>query len=224
MRATTNCAPRLESSPMAKHSPIVFIVDDDVSVRESLEALVAERGWQPQVFDSAQAFLAHPPPTTPNCLVLDVSLPDLNGLEVQKRIAGERGDMPIIFITGHGDIPMSVLAMKAGAVEFLTKPFANEVLLTAIRGALERSQIALNEQSSMRALMDLYDSLSRREREVMSLVVRGLLNKQVAGTLGISEITVKAHRGQVMRKMRARSLPALVSMAAHLGLETAGNS
>jgi FixJ family two-component response regulator len=209
---------------MANHAPVVFIVDDDVSVRESLEALVAELGWQPKAFASAQAFLAQPPPTSPNCLVLDVSLPDLNGLEVQSRIAGERGDMPIIFITGHGDIPMTVLAMKAGAVEFLTKPFANEVLVTAIRGALERSQIALNEQSSMRALRDRYDSLSRREKEVMSLVVRGLLNKQVGGTLGISEITVKAHRGQVMRKMRARSLPELVSLAARLGLETAGNS
>ena len=224
MSATTNFAPRLETSFMANQTPIVFIVDDDVSVRESVEALVEELGWQPKTFDSAQAFLAHPPPTAPNCLVLDVSLPDLNGLEVQRSIAGERGDMPIIFITGHGDIPMSVLAMKAGAIEFLTKPFANEVLLTAIRGALERSQITLNEQSSMRALKDRYDSLSRREREVMSLVVRGLLNKQVAGTLGISEITVKAHRGQVMRKMRARSLPELVSLAARLGLETAGNS
>lgn len=222
MSATTNCVPTLESSLMASHSPVVFIVDDDVSVRESLEALVAEMGWQPKAFASAQAFLAQPPPTSPNCLVLDVSLPDLNGLEVQSRIAGERGDMPIIFITGHGDIPMTVLAMKAGAVEFLTKPFANEVLVMAIRGALERSQIALNEQSSMRTLRDRYEFLSRREREVMSLVVRGLLNKQVAGTLGISEITVKAHRGQVMRKMRARSLPELVSLAARLGLETAG--
>jgi len=224
MSTTTNCAPRLESSLMANHSPVVFIVDDDVSVRESLEALVEELGWQPKAFASAQAFLAQPPPTSPNCLVLDVSLPDLNGLEVQSRIAGERADMPIIFITGHGDIPMTVLAMKAGAVEFLTKPFADEVLVLAIRGALERSQIALSEQSSMRALRDRYDFLSRREREVMSLVVRGLLNKQVAGTLGISEITVKAHRGQVMRKMRARSLPELVSLAARLGLETAGNS
>lgn len=208
---------------MTDHAPVVFIVDDDVSVRESLQALVAELGWRPRTFASAQAFLAEPPPTSPNCLVLDVSLPDLDGLEVQRRLSAERGDMPIIFITGHGDIPMTVMAMKAGAVEFLTKPFTNEVLLTAIRGALERSRIALYEQSSMRALKDRYAALSRREREVMALVVRGLLNKQIAGELGISEITVKAHRGQVMRKMRARSLPELVNMAAHLGIETAGD-
>lgn len=223
MSVMINCSPGLEPSFMVNQAPVVFIVDDDVSVRESLEALVAELGWQPRTFASAQAFLAQPPATSPNCLVLDVSLPDLNGLEVQRRVAGERGNMPVIFITGHGDIPMTVLAMKAGAVEFLTKPFTNEVLLAAIRGALERSQIALHEQSSMQALRDRYHALSRREREVMALVVRGLLNKQVAGELGISEITVKAHRGQVMRKMRARSLPELVNMAAHLGIETAGN-
>jgi FixJ family two-component response regulator len=223
MSATITCSPRLEPSFMADQAPVVFIVDDDVSVRESLEGLVAELGWQPRTFASAQAFLAEPPPTSPNCLVLDVSLPDLNGLEVQRRIAGERGDMPIIFITGHGNIPMSVTAMKAGAVEFLTKPFTNEVLLAAILGALERSRIALYEQSFMRDLRGRYDVLSRRESEVMALVVRGLLNKQVAGELGISEITVKAHRGQVMRKMQARSLAELVNMAAHLGIETAGN-
>ena len=223
MSATIDCSPRLEPSFMADQAPVVFIVDDDVSVRESLEALVAELGWQPRTFASARAFLEQPPPASPNCLVLDVSLPDLNGLEVQRRIAGERGDMPIIFITGHADVPMTVLAMKAGAVEFLTKPFTNEVLLAAIRGALERSRVALHEQSSMQVLRDRYRALSRREREVMALVVRGLLNKQIAGKLGISEITVKAHRGQVMRKMRARSLPELVNMATHLGIETAGN-
>ena len=204
---------------MANLTPIVFIVDDDVSVRESLEALVTDCGWQPAVFSSAQAFLAHPRPALPSCLVLDMGLPDLNGLEVQKRIAG---DVPIIFITGYGDIPMTVQAMKAGAAEFLTKPFTNEALLRAVQGALERSRASLDEQSNLQRLRDRFESLSRREREVMALVVRGRLNKQVGGELGVSEITVKTHRGQVMRKMHAKSLPELVNMAAQLGLETAG--
>ena len=197
-------------------TPIVFVVDDDVSVRESLELMIRHAGWQPQTFASAQEFLAHPRPLVPSCLVLDVSLPDLNGLDLQKRVASDRTDMPIIFITGYGDVPMSVQAMKAGAVEFLTKPFSDDVLLDAIQHALERSESALGEELELRALRDDYASLSRREREVMALVVSGLLNKQVGAELGISEITVKAHRGNVMRKMKADSLADLVNMAARL--------
>jgi FixJ family two-component response regulator len=206
---------------MADVTPIVFVVDDDVSVRESLELLLRCEGWQPETFASAQEFLACPRALVPNCLVLDVSLPGLNGLELQQRIAVERTDMPIIFITGHGDVPMTVQAMKAGAVEFLTKPFSDDVLLRAIRGALERSQAALDQQAEMRVLRDRYASLSQRERQVMSLVVSGLLNKQVGGELGISEITVKAHRGKVMQKMKADSLADLVKMASRLRLAPA---
>ncbi len=200
--------------------PIVFVVDDDLSVRESLELLIKSAGWQPHTFVSAQEFLSRPHPSVPSCLVLDVTLPGLSGLELQKQLA-ERTEMPIIFITGHGDVPMSVQAMKAGAVEFLTKPFRDDVLLDAIRGAIDRSRAALRLDSEMRLLRTRYESLSPREREVLSLVVSGLLNKQVGGDLGISEITVKAHRGQVMRKMKADSLPDLVTMAARLGLRSA---
>src|ERR1700690_1924641 len=199
-------------------SPIVFVVDDDVSVRESLESLIRFEGWQPETFASAQEFLDHTRVHIPNCLVLDVSLPGLTGLDLQKLVAGERTDMPIIFITGHGDVPMTVQAMKAGAVEFLTKPFNDDVLLTAIRAALERSQVALSLEAEMRVIRDRYASLSQRERQVMALVVSGLLNKQVGGELGISEITVKAHRGKVMQKMKADSLADLVKMAARLRL------
>ena len=201
---------------MLQVTPIVFVVDDDVSVREWLELLIRCEGWQPETFASAQEFLTRPRALVPSCLVLDFSLPGLNGLELQTRVAVERTDMPIIFITGYGDVPMTVQAMKAGAVEFLTKPFSDDALLSAIRAALERSRTAQSREAEMRVLQDRYASLSRRERQVMELVVSGLLNKQIGGELGISEITVKAHRGQVMQKMKADSLADLVRIAAKL--------
>jgi len=201
---------------MSPTKPIVFVVDDDISVRDSLELLIRNAGWQPELLASAHEFLARPRVLVPSCLVLDVTLPGLNGLELQARIGADRTDMPIIFITGHGDIPMSVQAMKAGAVEFLTKPFGDGVLLGAIRNAIERSRTALGHEAEIRELRDRHGSLSRREREVMALVVTGKLNKQVGGDLGISEITVKAHRGQVMRKMKAGSVADLVKMAGKL--------
>src|ERR1700678_311436 len=179
---------------MSQTVPIVFVVDDDVSVRESLESLLRFEGWQPETYDSAQEFLARPRVQTPSCLILDVSLPGLNGLDLQKRVAAERTEMPIIFITGHGDVPMTVQAMKAGAQEFLTKPFSDEVLLAAIRQALERSRIALGREVEMQALKDRYASLTGRERQVMALVAAGKPNKLVGSDLGITEITVKAHR------------------------------
>jgi FixJ family two-component response regulator len=206
---------------MPHAAPIVFVVDDDVSVRESLELLIRCEGWEPQTFASALEFLACPRALVPSCLVLDISLPGLDGLELQKQVAVERPDMPIIFITGYGDVPKTVQAMKAGAVEFLTKPFSDEVLLNAIRDALERSRAALDHGAEMRTVRDCYTSLTRREREVMALVVSGLLNKQVGAELGISEITVKAHRGRMMQKMKADSLADLVNMAARLGLARA---
>jgi len=201
---------------MTAAQPIVFVVDDDVSVRESLELLIGHEGWQPKTFAAAQEFLDSPRAIVPNCLLLDISLPGLNGLELQKRVAVERTDMPIIFITGYGDVPKTVQAMKAGAVEFLTKPFNDEVLLTAIQHALERSRVALAQEAEMKELRDRYASLTPREREVMALVVSGLLNKQVGAELGISEITVKAHRGQVMQKMKANSVADLVNIAGRI--------
>jgi FixJ family two-component response regulator len=206
---------------MSHTTPIVFVVDDDVSVRKSLELLIDSAGWQPETFACAQDFLSCPRALAPNCLILDVTLPDINGLELQKRVAVDRFDMPIIFISGYGDVPMTVQAMKAGAVEFLTKPLRGDVLLSAIQHAIERSNTALEQEAQMQKLRDCYASLSRREREVMALVVSGLLNKQVGGELGISEITVKAHRGSVMRKMKADSLADLVNMAARLRLAPA---
>lgn len=205
-------------SLMLDATPIVFVVDDDVSVRESLELLIRCEGWQPETFASAHEFLARPEALVPSCLVLDVSLPGLNGLELQTRVAAERPNMPVVFITGYGDVPMTVRAMKAGAVEFLTKPFSDDALLSAIRQAIERSRVALDREAEMRVLRDRYASLSGREREVMLLVASGLLNKQVGSELGISEITVKAHRGRVMQKMKAGSLADLVNMALRLHL------
>jgi FixJ family two-component response regulator len=200
---------------MSRTAPVVFVVDDDVSVRESLEMLIRCEGWQPETFASARAFLSRPRPPAPSCLVLDVDLPDVNGLDLQTLLA-DRADIPIVFITGYGDVPMTVRAMKAGALEFLTKPFGDDALLGAIRHAIERSSAALDREAGLAGLRDSYASLSRREREVMALVVCGRLNKQVGGELGISEITVKAHRGRMMRKMKAGSLADLVNMAARL--------
>ena len=208
----------------SQQQPIVFVVDDDISVRESLELLIQFAGWQPEIFASAEDFLAHPRTATPSCLVLDVSLPDLNGLELQKLIASERTDMPIIFITGHGDVPMSVQAMKAGAVEFLTKPFDDEVLLSAIRHAIERSAAVLEDQAELTTLRSNFESLTPRERDIMLLVVAGMLNKQIGVQLGISEITVKAHhRGKVMQKMKADSLADLGKDGGETRAHTAKN-
>ena len=210
------------ATPKPQQKPIVFIVDDDVSVRESLESMIDFAGWQPRTFASAEDFLADPRTATPSCLVLDVSLPTLNGLELQKLI-GDRAEMPIIFITGHGDVPMTVQAMKAGAVEFLTKPFDDEALLSAIRQALKRSASVLDEQGEISALRSSYESLTPREQDVMRCVVAGMLNKQIGLKLGISEITVKAHRGKMMQKMRADSVAELVKTAVRLGLTPARN-
>jgi FixJ family two-component response regulator len=217
----TTLAPtgRIMGVPTPNATATVFVVDDDVSVRESLELLIRAAGWQALTFQSAPEFLAHPRHPLPCCLILDVSLPGLNGLDLQEQIR-ERTEMPIIFITGHGDIPMSVRAMKAGAVEFLTKPFNDDVLLRTIQQCVERSGVVLREQAELRVLRGRYESLTPREREVMALVVMGFLNKQVGAELGISEITVKAHRGQLMRKMRADSLAGLVTMTARLKLRT----
>lgn len=203
---------------MSHETPVVFVVDDDVSVRESLELLIRTAGWQVEAFRSARQFLDRPRAIVPNCLILDVNLPDLSGLDLQKLVSVERTDMPIVFITGYGDVPMTVKAMKAGAVEFLTKPFGDDVLLAAVEQALERSKAVRAQQTEMQTLRDRHALLSRREQQVMALVVTGLLNKQVAFELGISEITVKAHRGQVMRKMEAGSIADLVNIASRLGI------
>ena len=202
---------------MSERTPVVFVVDDDVSVRESVEALIETAGLRAKSFATAQDFLGACRDASPSCLVLDVSLPGLSGLDLQQRL-GDRRDLPIIFLTGHGDIPMSVQAMKAGAVEFLTKPFKANVLLTTIRRAIESSSTALVRESELEQLRRGYESLSPRERQVMTHVVSGRLNKQVGSELGISEVTVKAHRGQVVRKMNAASLADLVRMAAALDL------
>ena len=220
MNLSTVCH-ELRARPTLDARPVVFVVDDDVSVRESLELRIRCEGWQPETFASPQEFLARPRALVPSCLVLDFSLPGLNGLELQKRVAIERSEMPIIFITGYRDVPITVQAMKAGAVEFLTKPFSDDVLVSAIRSALEHSRVAMSHEAEMKVLRNRYASLSRRERQVMALVVDGLLNKQIGGELGISEITVKAHRGKVMQKMHADSLADLVRMASKLRPEPA---
>jgi FixJ family two-component response regulator len=206
------------SSTFSSDVPIVYVVDHDVSVRESLQSLIRRTGWQPQTFATAQEFLSRKRVLAPSCLVLEVALPDLSGLDLLDRIGDCRNGMPIIFITRDGDVPTAVRAMKAGAVEFLTKPFADEVLLAAVRSAIERSRAELDDEYEVRVLREYHASLSQREREVMALVVSGLLNKQVGDRLGISEITVKAHRGRVMQKMHANSLADLVKIAARLPL------
>jgi FixJ family two-component response regulator len=210
--------PRLQSSNAPDGRPVVFIVDNDVALRRSVPSLIEASGWRAETFGSAQEFLARPRASVPSCLVLDVDLPDLSGLDLQQRVAANRSETPVIFVTGHVDVSLTVRAMKAGALEFLTKPVRDDLLLHAVRHALERSRAALEHAANLKALHESYQSLTPREREVMVLVVSGLLNKQVGGELGISEITVKAHRGQVMRKMKADSLPALVNMVAGLGL------
>jgi FixJ family two-component response regulator len=205
---------------MPPTKPTVVVVDDDISVRESLELLIENEGWHPALFESAQAFLARLPTLVPSCLILDVNLPDLSGLDIQQRISAEKSSTPIIFITGYGDIPMSVRAMKAGAAEFLTKPLDDEVVIQAIRDAVLRSQANLKQEGVQRQLEERLASLTKREREVMNLVVKGLMNKQVGYELDISEITVKAHRGRVMEKMHATTFVDLVNMAGRLGIST----
>ena len=201
--------------------PTVVVVDDDISVRESLELLIQHEGWEPALFDSAQDFLARLPAVAPSCLILDVNLPDLSGLDIQQRITDGKSSTPIIFITGYGDIPTSVRAMKAGAAEFLTKPLDDKVMIDAIREAVRRGQENLAREEVQHQLQDRFASLTKREREVMHLVVKGLMNKQVGFELDISEITVKAHRGRVMEKMQATTFVDLVNMAARLGISTA---
>jgi len=216
---TIDRLPRLLAMPPTL--PTVVVVDDDVSVRESLELLIQNEGWQPALFESAQEFLARLPSVVPSCLILDVNLPDLSGLDIQQRICDAKSSTPIIFITGYGDIPTSVRAMKAGAAEFLTKPLNDEILIAAVRQAVLRSQANQKREGAQRQLQERFDLLSKREREVMNLIVKGLMNKQVGFELGISEITVKAHRGRVMEKMRATTFVDLVNMAGRLGISTA---
>jgi|SRR5580658_2007108 FixJ family two-component response regulator len=216
---TPICLPRLLA--MSPTTPTVAVVDDDVSVRESLELLIHNEGWHPALFESAQEFLARLPTVAPSCLILDVNLPDLSGLDIQQRISDRNFSTPIIFITGYGDIPTSVRAMKAGAAEFFTKPLDDKMIVHAIRDAVLRSQANLEREGALRQLKERFASLTKREREVMTLVVKGLMNKQVGFELDISEITVKAHRGRVMEKMHAATFVDLVNMAGKLGIGTA---
>lgn len=203
---------------MPNTSPTVFVVDDDISVRESLDFLIRDEGWQVETFTSAEEFINRPREFVPSCIVLDISMPGLNGLDLQKRLAVDRPNMPIIFLTGNADIPMTVQAMKAGAVEFLTKPFSDNALLSSISKAIARSTALIARDAELCGLRARYVRLSSREREVMALVVLGKANKEVASELGISEITVKAHRGNMMRKMEVDSLAELVNQVARLHL------
>ncbi len=218
LMGATSRSPRVLAMPPTP--PTVVVVDDDISVRESLELLIQNEGWRPALFESAQEFLERLPTVVPSCLVLDVNLPDLSGLDIQQRISNEKFSTPIIFITGYGDIPTSVRAMKAGAAEFLTKPFDDEIIIGAIREAVLRYQTNLQREGAQRQLQERLASLTKREREVMNLVVKGLMNKQVGFELDISEITVKAHRGKVMDKMQATTFVDLVNMAGRLGIST----
>lgn len=205
---------------MSDPKPVVFVVDDDPSIREALISLISSVGLGVETFGSAREFLNGQRPDAPGCLVLDVRLPGLSGLDLQREMAAAQIDIPIIFITGHGDIPMTVRAMKAGAVEFLTKPFRDQDLLDAIQQAIERNRVVRQQHAELAALRQRYDALTPRERDVMQRVVVGMLNKQIAAELGTREITIKIHRGQVMRKMQATSVAELVQMAARLGLST----
>lgn len=212
---------RFAPAQIAENTPVVFVVDNDVSVLESLEVLIERQGWRAETFASAEEFLDQPPERVPSCLIFDVSVPGSGGLELQQQLAVERPDISIIFLSATDDVPTTVKAMKAGAVEFFKKPFRCDPVLSAMREALEQSRYALANEAEKRALRGCYALLSRREREVMTLVASGLLNKQVGYELGISEITVKAHRGQVMQKMKANSFADLVKMAAKLGVAVA---
>jgi FixJ family two-component response regulator len=222
MNPTNEVRSGRSSSQLSSDAPTVFVIDGDKSERESLESLIADAGWQPRSFNSAKAFLASPRLMVRSCLVSEIWLPDLDGLRLQGLLT-DRSELPIIFLTGRADISTTVQAMKGGAVEVLTKPIVKEVLLNALRQAFERSGEALRREGETRALRHDYASLSRRERQVMDLILQGLMNKQIGAELGISVITVKTHRGKVMRKMEARSVAGLVIMATLLGLVTARN-